>query len=256
MSPLFPKLENQELLQFTAEVNLLDWMHEVKWSESIIEALPGLAGLGGKSRMDFDAEGLAKKFMGDEYEYHRKRLFKKLHGRKKIAKKFTPYFGESEFLEFTADTAHNWGGPFTHNGKLGASLEIRSLPLRPFDSFANMLVSWSHFDLPYAFREANKEVFNDHNLYHMSPEDKVNAFKSLPRDIQVQVLLSRRKWITEDAIEEYMPVRLILRGNDDTSYTKYFMTEEEAELEAQYLRKMQPLDFSHDVRIRRYFFTN
>ena len=254
MSPLFPKVENQELLQFTAEVNLLDWMREVFWSEETTEMFPNIK----TSRMDFDAEGLAKHIMGDEYEYFRKRLFKKLYGKKKVAKEFEPFYGKSEFLEFTKDSACNWSGPFIHKNKKGAGMNILSHTRRPFDitDNFNLLSSWGYHDLPYEFRETNKEVFNDHKLYHMSHKDKVEFFHAMPRDIQIHTILSGHRRFTEEMLESCKPVCLRLSGNDDTSYTKYFMTEAEAEIEAVYLRKMQPLDFRNDVLMRKYFFTN
>ena len=61
---------------------------------------------------------------------------------------------------------------------------------------------------------------------------------------------------TRDWLDEYLPFSIYICGNDDCSYTRYFSTHEEVDIELNYLRKMQPLDFYKDIRDRQYHFTN
>jgi hypothetical protein len=59
-----------------------------------------------------------------------------------------------------------------------------------------------------------------------------------------------------EEVDHWLPYQIHISGNDDTSYSKYFATEEEREAELNYLLMMQPLHFEKDIVDRGYLFTN
>ena len=156
-----------------------------------------------------------------------------------------------EFLKFTKDTAPSWGGPFEFQGHLGCIAKLHEQAVRPFP-LRKVEEDWSEYMLPYKYKALAPE-----RLYYMTPEQKEAEFAKLPLEAQLAVAQDYVKRRADGHyFNECLPFRLYLAGNDDTSYSKYFVTREEAEKELNYLRKMQPLDFGRDILSRQYFFTN
>jgi hypothetical protein len=159
------------------------------------------------------------------------RLRKKIEGR-------IPQ-SNNNFLEFTKDTAYNWGGPIEMNGKLGAEYSFykRDNKIPEFQFVTNSVFKMSQ------------------DFEKLTYEEKVNKFNALPTEDKYRLLKKQAMNLMEE-IDHWLPYQIHLGGNDDTSYSKYFATEEEREDELNYLLMMQPLHFEKDIIDRGYLFTN
>ena len=66
-----------------------------------------------------------------------------------------------------------------------------------------------------------------------------------------------KDFINDENINFYLSdYKIVIYGNDDTSYTKYFLSKKDAENELLFLRKRQPLNMYQYLFKRDYFFTN
>jgi hypothetical protein len=227
--PTFTK--EYEIIEFIETLNLLDLPKGnsgfVLWWEYLKEHKPKLL------------------------EYHVERLKRKNSSTIIEPLYFKSYFNDnSEFLEFTEDTAYMWGGPFEREGKLGCAIELKESPTRDFP-IDNIKSSWNTLYLP---RDLYDKYYNEDLL---DAEAKTAIYESFTLETKLHIAekyIDYRK--DHEWIHGCLPYKLYLCGNDDCSYTKYFCTKEEALAEQEYLRKTQPLDMRIDILNRGYFFTN
>jgi hypothetical protein len=171
---------------------------------------------------------------------------------------YKAYVGDAEFLEFTEETASSWGGPYKMGDKLGCAMKLKDgenqiATIAPI----NFQADWKYYNIPQKFRDTIKE--SDSDIYKMTPLEKENLFNSFPTNIQHSLCRSVLKSWEENNFErlnQKLPYKIYLYGNDDCSYTKWFSSQKERKQELNYLRGMQPLDFNKDVVQRGYSFTN
>lgn len=242
-------LDAREILEFTATCNLLDYMEDVNYSEEIKEVFPELCQQRAQS---FNYEKCAKDFMGDNYEYHRRRLYRKLYGKLPVVKTTKEYRGEDEFLEFTEDSAPSWGGPWLYRDKPGCCVHVYGPTAKPFGKELDLTSSWSFYHLPHELQKN----YDANEVYGWDEAKKRAEFANMDADTQIHVIKERIKWIDTEFLEGHKPFVIYAYGNDDCSYSKSFMTLEQVNQELNYLRRMQPLDFTHDIILRDWYFTN
>lgn len=203
-------------------------------------------------------EQFVKEVAPDQYKLAEERLRRKLSKKKApnpIIYTASDWCKGYEFLEFNEDSASSWGGPFEQDGKKGACVSIVKKEPKSLSTH-KVEESWNYFNLPPVYRSLNPQL-EDIYLYECSTEEKVRLFNELPLDVQVEVIIDfYRIYASRHCIEENLPFKLRLCGNDDTSYTKYFISEEDLQKELEYLRRMQPLDMRRDIYKRGYHFTN
>lgn len=124
-------------------------------------------------------------------------------------------FIQEGFLQFTADTACSWGGPFEGNY---AFFVIRDFTESTFGGGSNkgakVLDTW-------AIADKLARAKAERNFYQIQNQPVVNERPSLK-----------------------FPISLWILGNDDTSYTKFYASKEEALQELELFIVNQPLDFS------------
>lgn len=194
---------------------------------------------------------LLKEIQPEQYEYCKIRLKRKLDN--KIVEPVIYTAGEynkgREFLVFTEDTADNWGGPFKQDGKRGCTVKVMQQDVKQV-VIGSLYEEMRSYDFPYEIsRELhNKDIF-----------DILDRFESLSMIEQIKVAkkyIERLYVNREERLNSLLPYRLLLSGNDDTSYSKYFLTMEELNKELKYLRMMQPLDYIRDIMDGGYIFTN
>lgn len=216
------------------------------------------------------------KIFGDELEYHNYSQFVQTHVPEQYAKACQrldrfysknpvepkyhydrEYCKDLEFLEFD-ETACNWNGPFTQDGKKGCVVfhsgvnQYRSIASFSEKDF-NLLTNFSSYDLPYNMYDKYKHW--DSNTSYQEKLDVFNSLSGIDKQLIFDKLSQRFKAEDEFSLSCY-PYRVVLQGNDDTSYTRGFDSQEEVDQELQYLRRMQPLNMIYDVYWRGYIFTN
>lgn len=204
----------------------------------------------------FDLDKLASEYAPEKLRNACDRLerFNAMEPREPVI--YTGQYGYgSEFLEFTKETASSWAGPFEKNGMLGCLMNLSELENQLSSmSVINVQADWKYWHIPQSYCEANPEL-KDRKIYRMSPEDKEALFYTFP--LETQFKITQKLLETElTHLSSKLPFHLRLNGNDDTSYTKYFASQVDAEKELKYLRSMQPLDFNKDIVERGYEFTN
>lgn len=247
----------REDLTFFATVNLSNYVEErtLDWGE---------IGIGSSKEVEvFNIvryDKIVKEFAKEEFEYLSNRLlrFDELNPRDPVVYE-EEYLNGGEFFEFTEETAPSWGGPVKCKGMKGCvgfvkEKESEIATMKPI----NIQQDWRYWRLPQSFRNERKDL-TDSLIYHMSGEEREKLFLTFPVAIQFAIAKETLKnWSEQNFIwlQEKLPFRLMLCGNDDTSYSKYFATKEKLEEELNYLRAMQPLDIVLDVYQRGYEFTN
>lgn len=247
------KSDWREYLSFYANMNLIDYVIS-EWDYE--EELPTYS---------LDLLNIVKNYAGEKYIYLVDRIIKKASGKTSPPKSID---SDVEFLCFTEDSAYSWAGPYEHNSELGCYARVTDRH-RDNTSEVNfdLTETWHYWELPASVRDQSLPLtigdidLTDYTLYHMSPAEKKSLFYKLDPQIQNHVLKQRINSLHDhgnyENIEQLTkPYKLYLYGNDDTSYSKYFFSQEEVETELQYLRKMQPLDFTLDIADRKYIFTN
>lgn len=174
---------------------------------------------------------------------------------------------DTDFIEFD-DTADNMSGPEELNGKFGASISLTkdgdASPkqidkiLRSFNFISRM----SRLDIPWIAKRRLGKAMGDTNdfenaFYKLTKSEKQKTLLSLSYEEFIELYRKTVKRLAGDeSIFNLYPYHIYLAGNDDTSYSKYFLTIEEALEEARYLIAMQPINFWDDVKNRGYIFTN
>lgn len=137
-------------------------------------------------------------------------------------------------LQFTEDSAACWGGPFDGNFAY-FSLQDYTKATMPYgkDKDENLLVLWERGRI-----EKEKE-------YREQVERGTDKYKTLYPTYDYNERASIDK-----------PVRLYMAGNDDTSYSKFYASENEAKEELNLFIGNQPLDFHDVVQDFDFVFTN
>ena len=162
--------------------------------------------------------------------------------------------GGMEFIAFTKSTVYAWAGPFEFNKKVGACLKVKTRELQPYP-ILDVRTGFNYYDLPYNARPEGADMAN--TVWSYSPEQKATLFDSLTvRQKHLTALEYYSEHTQKSWLDEYLPFYIYICGNDNCSYSRYFATQEEVDIELDYLRKMQPLNFYKDIRDRNYHFTN
>jgi hypothetical protein len=249
-----------EKIQFITTCNLRNYLSEFQ--------RPDFEGkkLVYRKEIDFDPEKLTRIHAPNLYNYHIRRLKRKIqkHAPSPVICNVDSYYSGMEFLEFTKKSAYRWVGPFKQGGKLGACIKVRG-PSEFNPPILDVRTSWTYWLLPSSERESldflaekenNPEIPNgDYFTYRWTPEQKAKYFESLTNE---QKYLISKQFYPKYAsyIKETAPYSIYLCGNGNRSYTKYLTSEKEVAEELNYLRMMQPLDFTLDIIDRGYIFTN
>ena len=158
-----------------------------------------------------------------------------------------------EFLEFD-HTADLLAVPYKYNNKLGCHVYLQAIKHDKsfLDRFFNFLCieQIKEYLLPYHLRQLNFDNLPDNKkiiaLLNFDKVDQVAIYKKFYKN-----------FINDENINFYLSdYKIIIYGNDDISYSKYFLSKEDAENELLFLRKRQPLNMYKDIFEKEYFFTN
>ena len=144
-------------------------------------------------------------------------------------------------LEFNEETACSWGGPYPCNTAHFMLVDQR-------------VWSYKFSGQPLAdAREAALETV--HGWLSRKPSkaegDKYREWLDRIEAGDADII----HIATERGTQEY-PIRIWVMGNDDTSYSKWFKTVEEAEALLTLMEGMGPLDFAKDFMAFEWTFTN
>ena len=142
-------------------------------------------------------------------------------------------------LQFTEETAGRWGGPFEGGYCACVVYDYQNDPT--FKHWMPLRTIAQHKEAK--FKDYQKNV-RKHAAYYTSKRSRKSAPKS-PEDI---------KYIDVPTVES--PIGVVCYGNDDTSYTKYVPTIEDAMELVALLEAGQPLDFEKDFLPLGFVFTN
>lgn len=202
------------------------------------------------SNKSFDYEKLVITAVPELYEYVKDRLKRKLYGTIPEPVIFTARdWGKgSEFLQ--VDKFTSFAGNFEQNGKEGCCMDFG--PTWNTDEFytLNVKSDWSSYDLPEGFQKQIESC-------HWTKEQKSDFFNKLSLDLQRHLAIrAAQRYIGYQREPSYFPYRIYLYGTDDSSYSKWFIKEEDMLEEVKYLRKMQPLNLQRDLLDRGFVFTN
>lgn len=136
---------------------------------------------------------------------------------------FMPRFIASGILEFTEKSAYHWAGPFPGN-VCAFRIEDHSFAVYAAGPNKGKL----YLDIYKKYREDNMR----HNIFLDLPSMRMDDYPSHEK-----------------------PISFHCYGNDDSSYTKFYATPEEALAELELFRGTQPLDF-HEFIDFGFVFTN
>lgn len=168
-------------------------------------------------------------------------------------KKEPVFINNSEFLEFDY-TADLLAAPYKNGDKLGCCVYLEDIEHDNafLDRFFNPLCieQIKEHLLPYYLRELDFDNLPDNKkiikLLNLDKIDQVNIYKKFYKN-----------FINDENINWYLSdYKIVICGNDDISYTKYFLSKKDAENELLFLRARQPLNIHKDIFERDYFFTN
>jgi hypothetical protein len=146
---------------------------------------------------------------------------------------------QAGMLQFTAETACHWGGPFPGNF---AAYLITDQTKQP----------GANVGLPFSLAQERARVTIRRWLAG-KPKDKArylkfqNAIEAGDADII--------HLVNEEGTQEH-PFKLHVFGNDDCSYARWFQTQQEAEAFIDLLEAAQPLDCYEDFLVFNFAFTN
>lgn len=155
---------------------------------------------------------------------------------------------QSGMIRFTEETASSWGGPcpggfalyhFEDMRKTSRWKRENTVPTKRAFELAIERLKW----------ELEKLEFMSHRFQRSARKQLREDLRRLQR-MDVLALHSFLEWTTE----EY-PFRLYMRGNDDTSYTRFFKTEEEGLELIELLEVSSPIDFNEFLEFG-FFFSN
>lgn len=146
----------------------------------------------------------------------------------------------AEFLEVDEDT--NFYGNVIQNDKEGCHMYYGvNNHYRPL-VFDDKLFLNSHY-LP---RECD-------NFHDLNREEKLEYIKKLSKKEQIDYYRQIHCMPLHELRQNHLPLFIRLSGNDDTSYTAYFETQEELIGEICRLRRCQPLNKMIDVLNNNYY---
>ena len=199
----------------------------------------------------FNYEKLIQEADPKQYQFVKERLFIKVcpdHISVPEPVIFTGHWGEgSEFLE--VDEFTSFAGNFKQDDKEGCCMDFGPTEKikDPFDW--TIKTGWTKYDLPREIQLEN---------YKWSDQQKIDFFNKLSlKDKHTTAFSAVKRFLDLDREwRGYFPYRIYLYGTDDTSYSKWFFTEEEMMKEVNWLRKMQPLNLIRDLLDREFMFTN
>ena len=146
------------------------------------------------------------------------------------------------------DSASHFAGPFPGNFVYYCILnEYSNWPTLPSieDVKTEHRFSRHNFPTRLNFRDDAK------NEQHLQKRLKMLTPKELK---QWELIQNKDVSITEATVEN--PNKLWIAGNDDTSYSKFFPTLEDAKQELYFLENNQPLNFNIHIKSRNFVFTN
>jgi hypothetical protein len=137
-------------------------------------------------------------------------------------------------LQFTEDSAACWGGPFDGNFAY-FSMQDYTKATMPYgkNKGENLLAVWEKARVEKEKEYKEQVERGAHKYKHISP----------PSDYLESASIDR-------------PIRLYMAGNDDTSYSKFYTSEDEAQEELNLFIGNQPLDFHDVVQDFDFVFTN
>lgn len=201
----------------------------------------------------------------ERYQYLKDRVVKKSSNEIPSPTEIEDAYAKGcEFLEFTEESSYVWAGAFEQNGKSGAAFKIKEKPSSINFPILNVKTDHWSFHCPHSVmlkldelgKEEGKNAGGNYH-YRLTPQQKEEFFNSLSVKEQHQIWCKFIKYYSEpETLNMLLPFSVYMFGNDDCSYTKWFATKEEVTAEVEYLRKMQPLDFTLDIKDRGYIFTN
>lgn len=168
-------------------------------------------------------------------------------------KKEPIYINDVEFLEFDY-TAELLFDAYKYENTLGSYVYLK--PINHNKSFLDRLFEYSHVDkIKEYLLPIHLQNFNFDNL---QSNKKLIFLLNLDKLDQVDIYKKYYKNLVDDKnMEWYLSdYKVTITGNDDTSYTKYFLDKKDAENELLFLRNRQPLNMYKDIFERDYFFTN
>lgn len=254
----FKNKKYEEDIDFVYSCNLEDFMiievfepgsenHEIYDGE---EGIPVI-------NRKFDYEKLLTTAVPELFEYVKNRLERKISSSVPEPVIYTAddWGRGSEFLR--VDEFTGFAGNFEQDGIEGCCMDFGPVTkqLQPWFDW-NIRMDWTSYDLP---PEIQKQIGEDHSniVYLWTKDQKKDFFNSLPLDIQHQLGISTAKRYIDHELEpRYFPYRIYLYGTDDSSYSKWFVKEEDMMEDVKYLRKMQPLSLERDVIGKGFVFTN
>ena len=161
----------------------------------------------------------------------------------------------TEFLEFDY-SSECWSGPYEVNGKLGCHLIIFN-DKKTFRENRTKLMELNFLKNCHSFCFPNRLNLGGNDYFRMNELEKLDYINSISDKDFFELYKNVIKWLgDEESLERNKQYQIYLSGNDDTTYSKWFFTEEDCNKEIDYLRKMQPLNYWDDIKDRGYIFTN
>ncbi len=145
---------------------------------------------------------------------------------------YHPHVLRVGMLEFTEETAHHWAGPFE-----GGYAAYKLMDYRIFSRFSGPeFLRLNDLSIQEKMRKREQ-------LKHLSKKERLAHY-----------------WIFSDEVDfptTEKPIRLYVYGNDDTSFSKFYATTEEAVAELNLLEGCGALDFNKDfLALGGFVFTN
>lgn len=160
---------------------------------------------------------------------------------------YTPRIAEGMIL-FDEDSACNLAGPFEGNYAYFTLTDYRTAP------------GWNlHTE---EWHQARNRYCVYHLPYKNRPRNPAENEDQLQRRLDKLTEKERRAWqvsvdgfhITCPTVEK--PVALFIAGNDDSTYTRYFVNVEEGQEALDLLLAIQPLSWNEAIAYNGFVFTN
>lgn len=231
-----------EIFEFIATLNLKDYSYiksNLSWSKDLIF-----------DSIEIDYLKIIKEHEPELLTFLKSRLS---YYDNNNLKKEPIYINDVEFLEFDS-TAELLFGAYKYENKLGSYVYLK--PINHNESFLDRVFEYSHVDkikeylLPIHLQNFNFDNLQSNKklifLLNLDKLDQVDIYKKYYKNL---VNDKNMEWYLSD-------YKVTITGNDDTSYTKYFLDKKDAENELLFLRNRQPLNIHKDIFERGYFFTN
>ena len=198
---------------------------------------------------DYETMSIEIESFGKLVNFHKERLFRKIKESNIIPENKT-YINVDEFTSFYGNYKINNVEcvELSYGKRTYEKLES----IEGFNFKINLLKNLSNYDLSrplsdkvdfYKKSDKFKLDFINKNL---TINEKFNLVEKLLKD----TIYDNKEWGT------FCEYYIRLSGNDDDSWTRYFLTQKEMEEELKYLYKMQPINKDADIHKRNYVFTN